>query len=490
MWREPVIETETLVAGHYRVQQRIGSGAMGVVWRARDERLDRVVAIKQLLLQPGASDAETGNARLRAMREARIAAMLQHPNAVTIYDVAEHHGDPCLVMEYLPARSLAAVLDERGCLAPVEVARIGNQIASALIAAHAKGIVHRDVKPGNILLGEGGIAKITDFGISRAAGDMTLTQTGIVAGTPAYFAPEVAMGQDPTSAADVFSLGSTLYAAVEGEPPFGTSQNPLALLHRVAAGKVTPPRQAGQLTALLMRLLQADPAVRPTMEEVRRGLLAVAGGQRQRPMIPAQSAPIAPQHTRAMPVPEPVAEPEVRTPQLPRLPRRFVVVVASGVALLAVLAVLAVVLLNHGASPQPANAASPAGSGSASTPPPTSEGVTTSVGPAAGTPIDWHSAGVLVIDYYNGMDNLSSTWGMLSADGRAPFGNEAAFDQYWGKFSQVSARNAYGVTKNGDGSVNVPVDVTTGSNGQTSQQHKVLRVARVDGKLRITSDTR
>src|SRR4051812_5613053 len=194
---------------------------MGVVWQARDERLERLVAIKQLVLQPGLSEQETDEARRRAMREARIAARLQHPNAITVFDVAENDGEPCLVMEFLPSRSLSSVLAERGTLSPEEAAKICAQVASALTAAHAAGIVHRDVKPANILLTENGTAKITDFGISRAVGDVTVTQTGISAGTPAYLAPEVARGHDPSPAADVFSLGATLFNAVEGRPPFG-----------------------------------------------------------------------------------------------------------------------------------------------------------------------------------------------------------------------------------------------------------------------------
>ncbi|MGH3515431.1 MAG: serine/threonine-protein kinase, partial [Pseudonocardiaceae bacterium] len=222
-----------LIAGHYRVLDQIGVGGMGVVWRAMDLRLQRLVAVKQLLVQPNLSPRATDEARARALREARIAARLHHPNAIVVYDVAEHEGEPCLVMEYLPSRSLAAVLAERGCLPVPEVASIGRQIASALAAAHAAQIVHRDVKPGNILITDDGTAKITDFGVSRAAGDVTVTQTGMMAGTPAYLAPEVARGQVPTPASDVFSLGATLYASVEGCGPFGDTDNPLALLHAV-----------------------------------------------------------------------------------------------------------------------------------------------------------------------------------------------------------------------------------------------------------------
>jgi serine/threonine protein kinase len=158
---------------------------------------------------------------------------------------------------------------------PTEAARIGSEVASALAAAHAAGIVHRDVKPGNVLIAEDGTAKITDFGISRAFGDTTLTSTGMVTGTPAYLAPEVARGDDSGFASDVFSLGATLYAAIEGVPPFGTDQNPMAVLHRVASGQVNPPRRSGPLTPLLLRMLAADPAARPPMIDVAHTLTAL-----------------------------------------------------------------------------------------------------------------------------------------------------------------------------------------------------------------------
>ncbi|MET0236863.1 MAG: serine/threonine-protein kinase [Kibdelosporangium sp.] len=267
------------MAGRYRLGQRIGSGAMGVVWQSLDERLHRTVAVKQLLQQPGLSAAQAEEGRLRSMREGRIAARLQHPNAITVYDVVDDDGSPWLVMEYLPSRSLAAELDEKVTLAPQEAARIGTEVAAGLVAAHAAGIVHRDIKPANVLLGDDGSVKITDFGISRAVGDVTVTATGMLAGTPAYLAPEVAKGMEPTPASDVFSLGSTLYICVEGHSPFGLSENTLALLHAVAAGKISPPRQAGPLTALLMRLLRTEPAERPTMAAAKEALAAIAVGR-------------------------------------------------------------------------------------------------------------------------------------------------------------------------------------------------------------------
>jgi serine/threonine protein kinase len=266
---------------------------MGVVWECVDERLHRTVAVKQLLLQPGLDPGEAEEARQRAMREGRIAARLQHPHAISVYDVAEDNGQPVLVMEYLPSTSLAAMMSEHGPLPPREVARIGSQVAAALGAAHAAGVVHRDIKPGNILLGDNGTVKITDFGISRAQGDVTVTKTGMLAGTPAYLSPDVAMGQEPTGASDVFSLGATLYAAIEGRPPFGLNENTLALLHAVAAGRVEEPVQAGPMREPLQAMLQARVEDRPDMAQVREMLQAVADGQAVT-SVPATPAPIPP----------------------------------------------------------------------------------------------------------------------------------------------------------------------------------------------------
>jgi eukaryotic-like serine/threonine-protein kinase len=266
-------EEGQLLVGRYRLFRRIAAGAMGVVWQGHDERLNRPVAVKKLLLHPALSARQAADAVARCLREGRIAARLHHPNAITVFDVVDDDDVPCLVMEYMPSRSLATVMAEDGALAPGAVADVGAQVAAALTAAHAANIVHRDVTPGNILLGEDGPVKLTDFGISRATDDVTATRS--FAGTPAYLAPEVALGDGPTSASDVFSLGSTLYAAVEGEPPFGRAANTLGLLHAVAGGRIKPPRRSGPLTDALVALLEPDPSARPTAAEARDLLAAV-----------------------------------------------------------------------------------------------------------------------------------------------------------------------------------------------------------------------
>ncbi|HWC78559.1 MAG TPA: protein kinase [Pseudonocardiaceae bacterium] len=326
-----------LIAGRYRLVQRLGAGSMGVVWRAHDELLGRVVAVKQLLPTAGLAEDELRAATRRAMREARITARLHHPNAVAVHDVVEHNGKPCLVMEYLPARSLASLLVERSALAPAEAAGIGAQVAEALAAAHQAGIVHRDVKPDNVLLAEDGSVRITDFGISRAVGDGSLTGPGIVVGTPAYLAPEVAGGRVADYAADVYSLGSTLYEAVEGEPPFGfdEKENTIALLLLVAQGRYQPPRHAGPLAEVLSWMLDPDPRRRPAMAHIAGALTAVAQGRT--PSVPAPTRHLPPVRLPPPGQPEPVRSRGIR-------PRTLVAGLA-GVGLLA-LGVITGVLIN------------------------------------------------------------------------------------------------------------------------------------------------
>ncbi|HKR48784.1 MAG TPA: choice-of-anchor C family protein [Pseudonocardiaceae bacterium] len=256
------MSVETVVFGRYRLHEQIGAGGAGVVWRATDELLHQTVALKRVTAT-GPDDEQAQLTLDRVLREARLAAQLRgHPHVVAVYDVLVDDGDIWLVMEYLPARSLREILDDQGPLDRSEVARIGAHIADALAAAHDRGIEHRDVKPGNVLISHDGTVKLTDFGISHLTGDPQLTQTRI-SGTPAFLAPEVASSGESFRASDVFSLGATLYAAVEGQPPFGTDDNVLRLINVIRTGIIRPPLQAGPLEPLLLRLLQVSPATRP-----------------------------------------------------------------------------------------------------------------------------------------------------------------------------------------------------------------------------------
>ncbi|WP_109210653.1 MULTISPECIES: serine/threonine-protein kinase [Microbacterium] len=267
-----------LVADRYRLVKLLGAGGMGVVWQAWDTRLRRPVALKMLRTQPELTDRERQVATDRAMREARNTAGLHHPHAVTVFDVVEHEGQPCIVMQLIESTPLSDLLRENGTMTTVETARVGAEVASALAAAHDLKIVHRDVKPGNILIAADGSAMISDFGISHALGDATITATGMIHGTPAYLAPEVARGLPTSFASDVFSLGSTLYAMLEGDPPFGTERNPITLLHKVARGGYPAPKHAGPLAAPLRKMLSSQPKRRPTMQSVAEMLAALQQG--------------------------------------------------------------------------------------------------------------------------------------------------------------------------------------------------------------------
>lgn len=275
-----------LVADRYRLVKMLGAGGMGIVWQAWDTRLRRPVALKMLRTQPELTDEERQVATDRAMREAQITAGLHHPHAVTVFDVVEHEDQPCIVMQLLESTPLSELLREHGTFSPAQTARIGAQVASALAAAHELKIVHRDVKPGNILITADGSARISDFGISHALGDATVTATGVIHGTPAFLAPEVARGLPTSFASDVFSLGSTLYTMVEGEPPFGSDRNSIALLHRVAKGGYPAPKHAADLAPLLRRMLAPQPKRRPTMA-------AVAGALAAFPQEPAVDGDVA-----------------------------------------------------------------------------------------------------------------------------------------------------------------------------------------------------
>ena len=467
-------QPDVVIAGRYRLLERIGAGGMGHVWRARDERLRRTVAVKLLHSAVGLPEPEAEVARLRAMREARITARLQHPNAVPVFDVVDHEGRPCLVMQFLPSRSLDAVLAEVGTLPVDRVARLGSEVAAGLAAAHAAGIVHRDVKPGNVLVGDDGTARITDFGISHALGDASLTSTGLVTGTPAYLAPEVARGAPSSAASDVFSLGSTLFAALEGVPPFGLGDNAMALLHRVASGRVARPGP-GALAPLLERMLDADPARRPSMAEVARSLGDVAAGRTE-----VLDAPQA--RTRVLPAVAPVAD--VTRPSAPAHPARQAPVardarapvssrtrdrsrsrsaVVVAVLVLALLAAAVAWIASRNGDTPGGTAGPPSVTGSAaptsrasarpSTKPapttarpttaaPTTAAPTTPAAPAA-SPQDLERA---VRDYYALLpDDLDAGWERLSERYQeTTAGSRETYDGFWSSVDKVSTHQVRG----------------------------------------------
>ncbi|MGW5350566.1 serine/threonine-protein kinase [Streptomyces sp. NPDC004031] len=260
--------TDRVVAERYRLGARLGRGGMGTVWAATDELLHRTVAVKELHLADGEQ---------RALREARGLARIRHPNVVVVYDVVEQDGRPWIVMELVDGRSLAEVLREDGPLPPREAARVGAAVAGALLAAHERGIQHRDVKPANVLLDRTtGRVVLTDFGIARVPGSDTVSETGAFVGSPEYTAPE---RMDPNQAAgpesDLWSLGALLCAAVEGHSPF-RGESVAEIVHAVAFADIRPPEAVGPLLPVVRGLLERDPARRMAAADVRTVLVAYA----------------------------------------------------------------------------------------------------------------------------------------------------------------------------------------------------------------------
>jgi serine/threonine protein kinase len=268
---------EQLLGGRYRLQALLGQGGMGIVWHAHDDLLDRDVAVKEVQWPPELNSSEQELLFQRTVREARAAARLNHPAAVTVFDVVEERGRPWIVMEFVRSRSLAQAVEDDGPLPPSQVAWIGLQVLGALAAAHAVGIMHRDVKPGNVLLAEDNRVVLTDFGIAALHGDATLTASGVLMGSPAYIAPERARGGPAEPASDLWSLGVTLYAAVEGRTPYERG-GAMPTLLAVTTEAPDPPQRAGPLVPVLEGLLRRDPASRLSGDDVGRLLREVAAG--------------------------------------------------------------------------------------------------------------------------------------------------------------------------------------------------------------------
>jgi serine/threonine protein kinase len=325
-------ESDRLLAGRYRLAAVIGEGGMGVVWRGHDERLGRDVAVKEVTWPPHLTEREQQVACRRATREAQMAGRLSHRNVVRIYDIVEVDGHPCIVMEFLPYKSLRDILDEQGPLPPARAARIGLGVLGALSAAHAEGILHRDVKPANILVGPDGRVVLTDFGIARAADSPTLTADGTVLGSPSYIAPERARGGQSGAGApgDLWGLGASLFTAVEGHPPF-ERKGALATLTAVVAEEPEQAAHAGPLAPVISGLLQKDPARRLETAEAERLLRRAAEPQ-------ALSAPTP--RARFLPA---MTEPWPAPPS-PRASRRLLVMLAALAAIAAAVTCLAFAL--------------------------------------------------------------------------------------------------------------------------------------------------
>ncbi len=287
-----------LVAGRYLLREELGRGGMGVVWLAEDQLLGREVAVKEITFGVDVTEAERAILCERTFREARAAARLDHPAVTTVHDVVEEDGKPWLVMEHVRSRTLLQLVEDHGPLRVDLVARIGLDLLDAIAEAHRAGIVHRDVKPANVLVDDAGRAHLTDFGIATTTGDSTLTLAGSVLGSPAYMSPERATGHDPQPQDDLWSLGATLYTAVEGRPPFDRGE-PMATLLAVVSDHPAPMIRAGSLQQMLAAMLARDPQHRATP------------GQARSAMTAALRAPVTPPVQQHTPQPPPQPQPRV-----------------------------------------------------------------------------------------------------------------------------------------------------------------------------------
>ncbi len=304
--------TERVIAGRYRLLSPLGEGGMGTVWRARDEVLQREVAVKEVRAPGGLASDDVERMYARLEREAWAAARVANRNVVTVYDVATEDGRPWIVMELVRGVSLADVLDAEGPLSPQRTAHIGAEVLAALRAAHDAGVLHRDVKPANVLMSNDGRVVLTDFGIAMVEGSSALTMTGEVIGSPEFLAPERALGRTPGPESDLWALGVLLYAAVEGHSPF-RQNTPLSTLRAIVDEELPVLRLAGPLTPVIEGLLRKDPAQRMSAEQAEQDLRLVAAGGAPR----ASTAPTTPYSPMMAGVPQDTYPPTPPQPMPP-----------------------------------------------------------------------------------------------------------------------------------------------------------------------------
>ncbi|MGW3290536.1 protein kinase domain-containing protein [Streptomyces sp. NPDC001002] len=356
--------SERVIAGRYRLLSPLGEGGMGTVWRARDELLHREVAVKEVRAPAGLPSSEISRMYARLEREAWAAARVANRNVVTVYDVAMQDDRPWIVMELVRGISLAELLDIEGPLSPQRAAHIGAEVLAALRAAHAAGVLHRDVKPANVLISNDDRVVLTDFGIAMVEGSSALTMTGEVIGSPEFLAPERALGRTPGPESDLWSLGVLLYAAVEGNSPFRQA-TPLNTLRAIVDEELPYPHRAGPLAPVIEALLRKDPAERLPAEQAERDLRIIAAGgtvdapMAQAPVYPPttigypsqeSSTPSQP-YTAAAPT-QPVPGPGSTTTSPATPPERnrgaAVALIVGAVVLALALAGLTYALLNNG----------------------------------------------------------------------------------------------------------------------------------------------
>jgi eukaryotic-like serine/threonine-protein kinase len=427
-----------VIAGRYELEREVGRGGMGAVWLARDTVLGRQVAVKRVGMVPGGSMPDLE----RAEREARLAARLNHPHVVAVFDLVSDDEGEWLVMEYVEGTTLAGLVSAEGALPPERATSLLRQAADALAAAHGAGIVHRDVKPSNMLVDGNDQVKLSDFGIARAEADASLTQTGLVTGSPAYLAPEVASGRTASDASDVWSIGASLYHALAGHPPYEVGDNLMGTLYKIVHEE--PPRlhDAGWLAPLLERTMTRDPAERWSMSEVRDYLAdgpsaarAVADPGSTQVMAPAPVAPVpAPAHPTDTPVePMPAAAPVAAGSSGPseggRRRRTPWLLAVAGVVLLLVLVAIAWSLVTGGETPTAEEPSGGGGGGSSSQSEP-SESEETSE-----TPVDEPTADEMesFIDTYltAAAADPSTSFPMLTAAFKEASGGFESYAGFW-----------------------------------------------------------
>ncbi|MFD5115825.1 serine/threonine-protein kinase [Streptomyces sp. NPDC058391] len=289
-----------LLAGRYRLGGVLGRGGMGTVWRALDETLGRTVAVKELRFPTSIDEDEKRRLITRTLREAKAIARIRNSGAVTVYDVVDEDDRPWIVMELVEGKSLAEAIREDGTLTPRRAAEVGLVILDVLRSAHREGILHRDVKPSNVLIAEDGRVVLTDFGIAQVEGDPSVTSTGMLVGAPSYISPERARGHKPGPAADLWSLGGLLYASVEGCPPYDKG-SAIATLTAVMTEPVDPPKNAGPLEPIIYGLLAKDPEQRLDDAGARTLLQAII-------TAPEREPEPGPEATRVVPLPPATAD--------------------------------------------------------------------------------------------------------------------------------------------------------------------------------------
>jgi serine/threonine protein kinase len=314
----PTNTAERRIADRYVLRAPLGKGGMGIVWRAEDTLLRREVAIKEITFPPALDAAEAAAVKMRAMREARSAAKLNHPGVVTIYDVIQDEGQAYIVMEYVEAPTLAGIVKREGPLSVQRTAELGLEVLDALQNAHAKGVVHRDVKPANVMILDGGRVKLADFGIASVKDDPKITSTGMILGSPQFMAPEQANGAGSGPPTDIWGLGATLYYSVEGEYPFDRGE-PIPTLAAVVHDDYRTPQRAGALEPIFAEALRKSSHDRPPAWKLRTMLRAAMTGRQPVAASPAP-APATPQPTPASPPTAIEATPEPAGPEPPVIP--------------------------------------------------------------------------------------------------------------------------------------------------------------------------